>query len=247
MRLFYVLCIALALPTSIFAQNIPRGEVTPSDVYAFLQNTQCEWISGIENVSINDSVLTIYHDPTPGGDKGSTHFITPCPITGATDAITVSYKVKFAPGFDFKLGGKIHGVCGGTCPSGGKPDPNGMMARMIWKNGTFQMYLYHRDQEGQFGDHFDTKVPIITDEWIQFTYHVSAGTKTTPGSIRVSINGTDVFSKNFQFKDESSDDWTTNKFVVSAFHGGDGAPKWVPDRPSISHLSEIVLESSAKK
>ena len=63
----------------------------------------------------------------------------------ACDAARLSYRVRFAPGFDFVLGGKLPGLFGGSGPSGGQvPDGhNGCSVRLMWRErGVAEAYAY---------------------------------------------------------------------------------------------------------
>lgn len=74
---------------------------------------------------------------------------------GKHQDLYLSYWVKFQDGFDFRAGGKMHGLTGGKANTGGnKPGGHdGWSSRMHWgKNGIIKQYIYHKDQAGQYGD-----------------------------------------------------------------------------------------------
>src|SRR5262249_39105705 len=59
------------------------------------------------------------------------------------DSICLSYWLKFADGFKWNKGGKLPGLCGGDCPSGGAPTNNGWSMRYMWRiYGAGEEYAY---------------------------------------------------------------------------------------------------------
>lgn len=88
-----------------------------------------------------------------GGESGPAIFARPGPgnIWPAEEA-TVSFKVRFPPGFDFVQGGKIMGLAFGERQedhaSGGDWKPNGGSMRFMWQKGEVGQaivkgYVYH--------------------------------------------------------------------------------------------------------
>ena len=63
----------------------------------------------------------------------------------ALDALTFAYWLRFAPNFPWVKGGKLPGVCGGSCPSGGKvvTGMGGWSLRLMWRpEGQGEEYAY---------------------------------------------------------------------------------------------------------
>lgn len=78
-----------------------------------------------------------------------------CPLGARHEALTLSYDLCFADGFDFVLGGKLPGLAGGEANTGGdRPNGrDGFSARMMWRaGGAVVQYVYHPDQRGVWGD-----------------------------------------------------------------------------------------------
>tara|TARA_Y100000034_G_C6876997_1_gene401255 strand:+ start:354 stop:911 length:558 start_codon:yes stop_codon:yes gene_type:complete len=68
------------------------------------------------------------------------------------DELYVQYKVKFKKGFDFKLGGKLPGLCGRTNPAGGVDSSKGFSARLMWReNGLIEQYVYYPNRSCTWG------------------------------------------------------------------------------------------------
>jgi hypothetical protein len=66
-------------------------------------------------------------------------------LPGASPSIFLSYWLRFAPGFPWVKGGKLPGICGGTCPSGGARVSgfDGWSMRIMWRpRGAGEQYGY---------------------------------------------------------------------------------------------------------
>jgi hypothetical protein len=111
---------------------------------------------------------------------------------GAADDATLTYKVRFPVGFQWIKGGKLPGLCGGTCNSGGV-DPNGTNGwseRLMWRTaGAAEVYSYSATTVG-YGDslgrgdwywradglwhtvseHVHLNTPGVADGYVDITY-----------------------------------------------------------------------------
>ncbi len=70
------------------------------------------------------------------------------------NAYYMEYDVRFGARFDFVLGGKLPGLCGGECNTGGQLPTgyDGWSTRYMWrKKGAGVIYAYHPDQPTRFG------------------------------------------------------------------------------------------------
>ncbi|MDR2732741.1 MAG: hypothetical protein LBB36_05935, partial [Fibromonadaceae bacterium] len=71
------------------------------------------------------------------------------------DTMWASYRVKFEEGFEFVKGGKLPGLCGGACYTGGNTplQGDGWSARIMWRTGgSIVQYMYFTDQAINYGD-----------------------------------------------------------------------------------------------
>lgn len=95
-------------------------------------------------------------------------------LGGSYDELFLSYRIRFDENFDFVRGGKLPGLCGGACNSGGSR-PNGFdgwSARMMWRTdgsgsgeeggsdlsrdqANIVQYVYHPDQTTNGGTNGD--------------------------------------------------------------------------------------------
>lgn len=66
-------------------------------------------------------------------------------LAPGSEAATLRYRLRFAPGFEFVRGGKLPGLYGGSGPSGGRiPDGHdGFSLRLMWREfGRGEVYAY---------------------------------------------------------------------------------------------------------
>jgi hypothetical protein len=79
-----------------------------------------------------------------GHPEGGLEFTAALPSPGV-DRIFLSYWIRFADGFQWIRGGKLPGLCGGTCPSGGADVSGfgGWSMRYMWRpGGDGEQYAY---------------------------------------------------------------------------------------------------------
>lgn len=99
------------------------------------------------------------------------------------DALFLAYRIKAKSGFDFRLGGKLPGLCGGSCPVGGQAvseseEPGGpshavgWSARSMWRrDGELQQYVYAPSLDGEWGSEFwylsehGRRVSLADNKW----------------------------------------------------------------------------------
>jgi hypothetical protein len=80
-----------------------------------------------------------------GHPLGGLEFKASLPGTGTAPSIFLSYWVKFDPSFQWVRGGKLPGLCGGRCPSGGAmvTGEGGWSLRTMWRpGGAGEAYAY---------------------------------------------------------------------------------------------------------
>ena len=77
------------------------------------------------------------------------------PLSGTFEELYLSYRVRFASGFEFVKGGKLPGLVGGTHPTGCISDTGGFSARMMWRtSGAAVQYMYFPEKVNSCGDDF---------------------------------------------------------------------------------------------
>jgi hypothetical protein len=80
-----------------------------------------------------------------GHPVGGLEFKARLAAGSAAQSIYLSYWLRFGPNFQWIKGGKLPGVCGGSCPSGGAPvtGRGGWSMRFMWRpGGAGEEYAY---------------------------------------------------------------------------------------------------------
>ena len=96
------------------------------------------------------ALRVLYPRGSVGPSQGGAQFFVG--VAGEHDELYCSYRVRFAPGFDFVRGGKLPGLVGGSHPTGGKPADDGFSARLMWRpDGAVVQYVYHPRQTSTYG------------------------------------------------------------------------------------------------
>ncbi|NOZ61045.1 MAG: hypothetical protein GXO74_05145 [Calditrichaeota bacterium] len=188
---------------------------------------------------------------------------------GKHEDLYLSFWVKFAPDFVFRAGGKLHGLCGGKCNTGGdKPNGHdGWSSRIHWGPGnTLKNYVYHKDQPGKYGQvlfwthrpktvtlkkgKFDKKiveknrVKIKPGVW----YHVATRVKVnhignSDGVVQSWLNGELVLDvRGLEFRDKTckKNDLLIDTMYFSTFFGGN-SEKYKPVKDEYIFFDDFVL------
>lgn len=159
----------------------------------------------------------------------------------------LSYQVKFADGFDFRLGGKLPGLTsggaqytGGIIPTHGQ----GWSARYMWrKNGEAIIYLYHMKMPGKWGqditlDHMHFR----PGQWHTLIQHIRINEiGQANGVLEVWIDGKKRLSRaDIEFRGQPQA--LIDSFYFSTFHGGN-TPEWGPKIDSVAYFDNFVISA----
>ena len=149
-------------------------------------------------------------------------------VIGTNELVYMSYKLRFRPGFKFVRGGKLPGLGGGKCNTGGHPPTgkDGCSVRFMWlKHGGLSVYVYHPDQPGKYGEHFKATRLLTTGEWHELKMRVKLNTPGKhDGSVVGWLDGEQVIDvKKLRFRDV--DTIKLNKVLFETFFGG-GTPSY---------------------
>lgn len=165
------------------------------------------------------------------------------------DTVTVSYRVRFGSDFDFVKGGKLPGLCGSKCNTGGNvpTDTDGWSARLMWRDidGKVVQYLYHPGQSGTYGADLSWKVDgkpclFVPGTWHEVRTRIILNTPRRNGQPALADSRiTSWFDGKLAldttgFKLRGEDTMHIDQFYFSTFHGGSDA-SWAPSR-SVSAL-----------
>ncbi len=166
------------------------------------------------------------------------------------ETLEASYRVRFEPGFDFGKGGKLPGLCGGACNSGGKK-PNGRdgwSARNMWRrDGQVVQYLYYPDQKGSYGEDLPyliggKKAYLAPGQWHEIRVRLklnAPGNKDGrllawfDGRLALEVGG-------LRFRDTAA--LKIDQFYFSTFHGGNDA-SWSPRVASYANFDSFSIRT----
>ena len=159
------------------------------------------------------------------------------------DSYYLSYRVYFPAGFTFVKEGKLSGLCGGACNSGGvkSTGDDGWSSRVIWRqDGKLAQYVYSPDQAGQYGDIRYWDGTITTGRWhVVQTYVQVNNPDKADGIIRSWLDGRLVYN------DEKARLRTTSAFAVDTFKFetffGGGSSDFAPASDQYALFDDITV------
>lgn len=135
----------------------------------------------------------------------------------------IKYEVMPEGNFDFRAGGKLPGLGGGTAPTGGSSSTSGWSGRLMWNTGGRLSFYFYRvtggsggRDTGGYGTHWmwASDAKLKPGMWNKIEISVDMTTGETIGY----LNGVQKARQMLSYQ------WsTTDKMVFSAFFGGQGA------------------------
>ena len=172
----------------------------------------------------------------------------------------VSYRVRFRPGFNFVKGGKLPGLCGGNCNTGGsKPNgKDGWSARMMWRSkGSAVQYVYYPEQPSKYAEDMywnyggDQRSFARSDgsnlgdgKWHTVQTRVllnNIGAGVRDGKIQSWFDGKQALNKGdmrFRFTGRLAID----TLYFSTFFGGSGS-QWAPTANEYADFDDIIVST----
>lgn len=164
-----------------------------------------------------------------------------CPLPSHQEMIA-EYEVKFNPDFDFVKGGKLPGLCGGKCNTGGvQSTGDGWSSRYMWRpGGKAVLYLYYMDQPTKYGQDFPLNGTFAPGQWYKLAERIKMNTPGKPdGIVQVWVNDQQVLDlENIRFRAVSS--VGVDAFYFSTFFGGN-TPDWAPPKDEVSYFSNFKV------
>ncbi len=161
------------------------------------------------------------------------------------DALYLAYDVYVPAGFDFVREGKLSGLCGGTCNSGGNRPTgrDGWSSRVIWRaGGQLAQYVYAPGQGGQYGDILYWKGAVLTPgRWHHIATYVRVNRPgRADGVIRSWFDGRLAFSgRHVRLRDTSA--LAIDTFKFETFFGG-GSADFAPGREQFLLFDAITVD-----
>ncbi|MDR0306134.1 MAG: T9SS type A sorting domain-containing protein [Chitinispirillales bacterium] len=186
----------------------------------------------------------------PAGEIGSASTVQiRAALSKAVDTAWASYWVKFDDPFDFVRGGKLPGLCGGQCITGGNNADgyNGWSARVMWRPaGVAVQYMYYLTNTGYGEDLvFNKSAPkklFTPGKWHRLNTQIIMNTpQAADGTIRSWFDGelamerTNIIIRNI-------DTLKTNLFYISTFFGGSDLT-WAPPENTYITFDDFLVIS----
>ncbi|WP_020559261.1 polysaccharide lyase [Thiofilum flexile] len=145
-------------------------------------------------------------------------------IGARLDTLTYSYRIRFAPNFDFAAGGRLPGI-GSVVPHLEGTKPNGTNSWSVgaaWRgDGTVGQYVYHMGQPRSSGDYWAWNTGALTPgQWYQVKTTVRVNSpQQSNGSIVTTLNGKTVLSKSgLRFR--QTDKLSIERLLFNIYYSG---------------------------
>ncbi len=246
----YIIFVFIVIACSGFSQQIEPSKIF--DIYFkqdFENNTlgtynHSEWEEdwnhpsfevGLDNINIlqstdpeqNSKVIQfVFPQGSTFGDGGGQWY---APLEGTYNELYFSFRVKFKPGFQPVLSGKLPGVIGSPdFPCCGPPGYNdGFRAKLAWNNAPDILnYVYHHDLDHDYGDPWAIGSGIPFGQWFTLTIRIVMNTIGENGGNNDGIMETFVNNKlqyqisNLKFR--NLPEIGVDILEIVSFFGGDG-------------------------
>lgn len=222
---FHGACLVNADELVVLDENF---DATPADglMQALLAHDHVELVQG-QGVDGSDAIRVLYQ----GNARGSERVLINYPLPPAT-GYSLSFAVRFCAGFDFALGGKLHGLGSSRPVAGGNQvTPARWSARaMFRKDGGLQSYVYSQNKQSRYGEVvIADDFRFQPDRYYEVVIQVRLNEpEQNNGFMRILVDGEPVVAhKNIRFRSATSKDAWIGTLMFNTFHGGHG-PDWAP-------------------
>ena len=181
------------------------------------------------------------------------------PLVKTADTMWSAYDIFFEDGFEFQLGGKLPGLCGGKCYTGNAlpQTGDGWSARIMWRNdGNAVQLIYFMGQESVYGDDFkwdlNGTIPqkqFTTGTWHRIVNKVSMNTIASPGNgdkngrVQTWFDGELVLDVD-TLRLRDYENVKVDKFYLSTFHGGSSA-EWAPTHDCFIRYDNFTISTDS--
>ena len=202
-----------------------------------------------DSVIENGTKVMRWHYPegSVGPEQGGGQWLAP--LNSVFDELYFSYRLKFKPGFEWVLGGKIPGLRGGPEWSGFDPPgwSDGFVVLLMW-NSTPQptFYYYHHDQDHMYGDSEEWDYTLTPGIWYTITVRIVMNTIGENGGNNDGILEGYINDKlycqlsNLRFR--NIDSIGTDQLYVASFFGGDGE-QWAAKKDEWLDVDDFIVFS----
>ena len=177
------------------------------------------------------------------------------------DEVFYGYKVKFDANFDWKKGGKLLSLSGGSPPGAGVSvdGSKGASVGFMWRpeilgqstgpndKGILHAYTYHEGktvtwgQEDPLEDGNGEHYLIEKNRWYKLVFRIKMNDQDVPnGIVQIWLDGVlRVDRRDFLFRTRTGT-WNWDLFDFLYFFGGDG-PGWSPDQDSKVYIDSLIM------
>ena len=198
------------------------------------------WL-GSQNSQIYNGNLRIRFE---GGLSGVDGGISAASRINGDRVYTLEYRLKFDPGFEWKLGGKLPGLAGGDAPTGGAQtsDGNGFTTRYMWReNGRLVVYAYYLDKPAseRYGENWDCDTYFETDRWYTLRQRVTMNTgSNADGRVEVWVDGVKKLDRQ-NLRLMSNGNIIDRVHFDSFMGGGTNDPSWAPSSTQFLRIDDM--------
>ncbi len=251
---FYSFPIGICVADTILEVNFnnhPEGQYTKALLNA-------DWKTPSWNDGVDEGRVRIVTNPSP--DAKSLQVLYPAlglgPAMGGAqwqarftkfEELYASYYILFPAAWDGVKGGKLPGLCGAECPTGGDTVTgyNGFSARYMFRPGMkLVIYCYHMGKTGTWGEDFPIDFTFQRGVWYKLTQRILLNTPDKKnGEIQVWVDDKQaLFIDTLRFR--ATDTVKIDKFYFSTFYGGN-TPDWAPLTDQYIYFDNFRIYSSA--
>ena len=263
--------------SSASAQIIYQNDFEDDPVGTYtVSNLAADWNGVTSNDGVDEGRVSIADDADalgkslvvmyPEGESNNGKSQWRAPLNGSYDELYLSYKIRFDENFNFVRGGKLPGLCGGACNSGGS-QPNGTdgwSGRMMWRTApsggsslpphraNIVQYVYHKDQTangGVNGDDlkWDDTTPtdwkiFDSDVWYQLQHRIVMNTPgQDDGIVQAWLDGEMVLDvQNIHFRDTTA--LKIDTLYFSTFFGGSSSV-WETTKDEYAYYDDFIVST----
>jgi hypothetical protein len=182
-----------------------------------------------------------------GPNKGGVQFKVPFGQT--FDELYLSYRVRFASGFQFVKGGKIPGLVGGTAPTGCVNDTTGFSARMMWRTGgEVVQYMYFPEKQNACGDDYmydlgNGPIDFQPGKWHTVEHRIVMNTPGEhDGIVEAWFDGAPALSEKAFIYRLAGATFGIDTLYFSTFFGG-GDSSWAPSTAQIADFDDFIVST----
>jgi hypothetical protein len=183
-----------------------------------------------------------------GPADGGVQFLIPLP--SSFDELYLSYRLRFAEGFDFVRGGKLPGLVGGTHPTGCVSDLGGFSARMMWRpGGACVQYMYFPEKVNSCGDDYvyqtdSAKVVFTPGVWHRVRHRIRMNTPGVhDGILQAWFDGNVALDEQAFLYRTATSSFGIDALYFSTFFGGSD-DTWAPSTTQTLDFDDFVISKT---